>query len=128
MTASFETVFEALRHSHERLSETLRDLTPEQLDSASYDDEWTIADVAGHLGSGAEVNQLFLTAGLDGGPPPGLEQFEPIWAVWDAKLTTAKATDVLAADRALQDRLAALSRKQRDGFTLELFGAVRDLP
>src|ERR1700745_88391 len=41
-----------LRDSHDRLVALVQPLGPDQLRSQSYDDDWTIAQVLSHLGSG----------------------------------------------------------------------------
>ena len=53
----------ALHRSHVRLSQTLAALSDDQVTEPSYDDGWNIAQVASHLGSGAEIFGLFLDAG-----------------------------------------------------------------
>jgi len=45
----------ALRASHERLDTVVRRLDAESLVQGSYCDEWSIAQVLSHLGSGAEI-------------------------------------------------------------------------
>ena len=59
-----------VRRSQDRFAEILGSLPPDQVSAPSYDDEWSIADVASHLGSQAEIFGLFLEAGIDGTEPP----------------------------------------------------------
>src|SRR6478735_1670218 len=59
-----------VRRSQDRFAEILGNLPPDQVSAPSYDDEWSIADVASHLGSQAEIFGLFLDAGIDGTEPP----------------------------------------------------------
>jgi hypothetical protein len=67
--ADFPTWLAALRRSHERMTALVGGLTDEQAALRSYADEWSLAQVASHLGSQAEVFELFLTAGLAGTRP-----------------------------------------------------------
>jgi len=67
----------AVRHSHDTLRALAGPLTAEQLEQRSYDTEWSIAQVLSHLGSQAEVFNLWLDAGLTGQDPPGAGRIPP---------------------------------------------------
>ena len=67
--ADFPTWLAALRRSHERMTALVDGLTDEQAMLRSYADEWSLAQVASHLGSQAEIFDLFLTAGLPARTP-----------------------------------------------------------
>jgi uncharacterized protein (TIGR03083 family) len=124
---SFDDLLAALRHSHDRLAATLTPLTEAQINGPSYDDDWTIGQVASHLGSGAEVFGLFLDAGVQQTPAPGVEQFQPVWARWNAKSAPEQAADALRADAEFLDRLSALPPAQQEQWRLEVLGAERTL-
>jgi len=115
----------ALEHSHRRLADAVAPLSADQVAGPSYDREWSIAQVLSHLGSGAEIFQLFLRAGLLGEDPPGPEAFAPIWARWDAKPPVDQAADAVVTDRAFVDRLLALDDAERAAWSLDLFGERR---
>jgi uncharacterized protein (TIGR03083 family) len=117
----------ALSESHDRLTGLLSDIDEDTLRSQSYDDEWSIADVASHLGSQAEIFDMFVTAGLTGAEPPGNDAFPAIWERWNALPPTEQAAESLAANGALIRRLAELSADQQQGFTVAMFGSQRDL-
>ena len=117
----------ALRHSHDRLRGLVKQLDAEQLGQRSYASEWTIAQVLSHLGSGAELFNLILGAGLHGEDPPGREESAPIWDAWNAKSAQAQAADALAADAALVERLESLDDAERQRFVVHLFGRDPDL-
>jgi uncharacterized protein (TIGR03083 family) len=123
----FDQVSGALRASQNRLAETLTALSDEQVTGPSYDDEWTIAQVAGHLGSGADVFGLFLDAGLRQTSAPGVEQFAPVWDRWNAKAPAEQARDVLVADAAFRGRIDALTEDERARWRLEMFGSEQTL-
>ena len=115
-------VLRTVRASQERLATLVDGYGEAELTGPSYDDDWSVADVLSHLGSQAEIFLLFVDAGIDGTDAPSNEAFVPIWDVWNAKSPTDKARDSLAADRALVDRLEALSADELDRFELDLFG------
>jgi uncharacterized protein (TIGR03083 family) len=116
-----------LRASQQQLVATLATLDGDGYERASYDDEWTIAQVASHLGSGAEGFRLFLDAGLNATPAPGVEQFQPIWDRWNAKTPAQQVADVVQADAAFLDAVEALPDEQQRTWRLDVFGAERDL-
>jgi uncharacterized protein (TIGR03083 family) len=120
-------VLRVLHDSHDRLVATLDGLSDEQAAAQSYDDDWSIGQVASHLASGAEVFTLFLGAGRDGTPAPGVEAMQPIWAAWDAKSPAEQVRDVVAADAAFLDVADRLSDDERGRWRLDLFGMDLDL-
>jgi uncharacterized protein (TIGR03083 family) len=118
----------ALRHSHDRLDESAAPLKGEQLTADSYDDEWTIAQVLSHLGSGAEIFTLILDAGLHTEPPPGIEQFQAVWDRWNARNPDDQAREAIVVDAAFLDRIESLSQMQRARWRVQFFGAEQELP
>jgi uncharacterized protein (TIGR03083 family) len=125
---SFTDVLAALHNSHDRLAATVGPLTAEQLASQSYDDEWTIAQVASHLGASAEIWELYLAAGRARTDSPGIGHFHPIWDRWNAKPGPQQARDAVAADAVLLDQLGRLSAAERESWQLEMFGRHTGLP
>jgi uncharacterized protein (TIGR03083 family) len=117
----------ALRASQRRLADTLAVIPAGEVGRPAYTKDWTVAQVASHLGSGAETFLLFLAAGLDGTAAPGVEQFQPIWDRWNAKPPNDQVQDALAVDAAFLDAVDALSEAQQDAWRLQMFGGDRDL-
>jgi uncharacterized protein (TIGR03083 family) len=126
-TPSVVEVSAALRHSHDRLAAALASLDDDQMTGPSYADEWSLAQVASHLGSGAEVFGLFLDAGLRQTPTPGLDRFQPIWDQWNAKPPPTQAREAVEADAAFLARLDELADDQREQWRLDLFGTAQTL-
>lgn len=124
----FSDVLAALRSSHDRLAGTLGPLSDEQVSQRSYADEWTIAQVASHLGSGADIFGMFVDAGLKQSPAPGPDEFRPVWELWNRKDAPAQARDAVGADAAFLDHVAAIGPAERDAWQLELFGMRQTLP
>lgn len=116
-----------LHRSQEKLARTLGSLTPEQLAGPSYDDDWSIGQVASHLGSGAEIFTLFVEAGIRGDVPPDQDSLHPIWDRWNAKSAAQQGRDAITADAAFLDRIDGLTEQQRARWQLEMFGQQRNL-
>jgi uncharacterized protein (TIGR03083 family) len=114
----------ALRASHDRLSDIVAGLDAEGLRAQSYDKEWTIADVLSHLGSGAEIFSLSLEAGVTGGEPPTLAEFQPIWDTWNARSPEQQAELSVAVNEAAVSRLESLTQAEREAFSITMFGAM----
>jgi uncharacterized protein (TIGR03083 family) len=123
----FTDVLAALQNSQDRLAATVTPLTGDQVASQSYDDDWTIAQVASHLGSGAEIFGLIVDAGLKSSPAPGMEEFRPVWDQWNARPAPDQARDAVSANAAFHTHVAALAPGEREDWRLELFGAEQTL-
>jgi uncharacterized protein (TIGR03083 family) len=115
-----------LRAAQDRLVGLAGPLGAETLRSPSYDDEWTIAQVFSHLGSQAEVFELFLDAAIDRDEPPGREAFPPIWDAWNLRSPEQQRTDCLTANERFVARLEALTDDAVDALHLSLFGMDLD--
>ena len=114
----------ALRASHDKLAGLIAGLDGDGLRTRSFAKEWTIADVLSHLGSGAEIFQLSLTAGLTGGQAPGAAEFHPIWDKWNARSPEDQAAESVAVNEALVSRLESLTQAERETFSVTMFGAM----
>jgi len=110
---------EALESSAAHLSSLVRGLALEQLDDQSYASQWSIAQVLSHLGSGAVIMRRGVDVTVSGeAVEDGLNQ--SVWDEWSAKAPEAKAADALVADRALLDRLDAVSDDDRASFQFSM--------
>src|SRR4051794_40486602 len=108
MSESSTDLVAVLHASQGRLVAALDGLTEEQAGTQSYDDDWSVAQVASHLGSGAEVFALFLDAGLKGEPAPGIEVMQPIWDGWNAKDPVSQTRDAVEVNDAFLERVDSL--------------------
>ncbi|MDA8358714.1 MAG: maleylpyruvate isomerase N-terminal domain-containing protein [Actinomycetota bacterium] len=97
-----------LRRSHDLLSKFAETLGPDDVRRTSYCDEWSVAQVLSHLGSGAEIFSLILAAALSGSEPPDREGFQAVWDRWDAKDPDRQRIDFQASDAALLDALESI--------------------
>jgi uncharacterized protein (TIGR03083 family) len=114
-----ETHLAALRSSVARLRTVASSVSEEDLTGPAYPAEWSIADVFSHLGSGAVIMQRRLEDSLTGAATP--DEFAPsVWDTWNAKDSTARRDDALAADAALLARIEAVTVDERSGFTFAM--------
>jgi len=114
----------ALRASHDRLAGLVAGLDGDGLRAQSYDTEWSIADVLSHLGSGAEINALYVDAAANGGEPPSRDAFPGIWDTWNARSPEEQAARSVEANEALVSRIESLTPEQRAAFQVQMFGPV----
>jgi uncharacterized protein (TIGR03083 family) len=126
-SSSLEDWLSAAVSSHDRLAAVVGSLTTDEIAGPSYDDDWTIAQVLSHLGSGAEIFSLLLAAGLEGKPAPEMAAFQEVWDRWNAKSSDAQASDGLAADKAFLDQVRGLDQAARNDWRLDFFGGQQRL-
>jgi uncharacterized protein (TIGR03083 family) len=109
----------ALRASVDRLHALTSGLDDDQLVSPSYCDDWTIAQVLSHLGSGAVISRRSLQDVMAGTATP--DDFnQSVWDEWNAKSPRAQADDALVADEALTQALEAVGEAERATLTFSL--------
>lgn len=126
-TPSTDDLLGALHRSHDRFAAAIDALSDAELAGPSYDDEWSIGQVASHLGSGAEIFTQVVEAGRRGVDAPGPESFQPIWEVWNAKSAAEQGRDALVADARFLAGVDALTPDERSSWELDLFGEQRGL-
>jgi uncharacterized protein (TIGR03083 family) len=117
---------DALEASSARLASLIGRLSSEQLTSQSYASKWTIADVLSHIGSGAVIMRRGIDSAAGDPVEDGFNQ--SVWDAWNAKSPDDKASDALAEDRLLLDRVAALSDDERASFQRSMGPFTLDLP
>jgi uncharacterized protein (TIGR03083 family) len=117
----------AMRASHERTSALVAGLDAAGIEAPSYDSDWSIGQVLSHLGSQAQIFELFLEAGLGEHPVPGSEVFGPIWDVWNAKTPLEWRDDSLAANGVEVAKYESLDDATIESFRISMFGMDLDL-
>ena len=127
LQAEFTSLLKALSNSRDRLAAALGALDAEGAGTQSYDDDWSVAQVASHLGSGAEIYYKILEAGLDGSSAPGMEVNGPIWDRWNSLTPIEQVTQAIEYDARYVDRVASLTDEERERWSLDLYGEVRDI-
>jgi uncharacterized protein (TIGR03083 family) len=109
----------ALRASVDRLHALAGGLDDTQIVSQSYCDDWSIAQVLSHIGSGAVISRRSLQDVMAGTATP--DDFnQSVWDEWNAKSPRAQADDALAADEALTQALEAVDESERARLTFSL--------
>ncbi len=126
MTSDPRALIGILRNSHNRLAVLVEPLGPDQLRAQSYDDDWTIAQVLSHLGSGAEIAALNLSTALGGTGQMDQAAFQPIWDEWNNRTPEAQAADALTWDEQHVSRLEQLTDDELAGIRLDFFGRQLD--
>ncbi len=123
---STSEILDVLRSTYERFVAAFDSLGEEELTTQSYDDDWSVAQVASHLGSGTEIFGHQLAAGAAGEPAAdGIN--EAIWDAWNAKQPGEQVRDAIAGIRAFLDAAEALPDDVRERWRLSLFGLDLDL-
>ncbi|MFD3404865.1 maleylpyruvate isomerase family mycothiol-dependent enzyme [Kribbella sp. NPDC058693] len=107
----------ALRANHDTLAALVPTLTQEQLNGRSGAEEWTVAQVLSHLGSGAEIFRKPI--GIAAGEQVQPEENQSIWARWNALSPADQAAGFVKYDQAYVDAVEALSAEQPDS-TIDL--------
>lgn len=116
---------DALAGSHDRLCDLVGELGDEALRGKSYCDEWTIAQVLSHLGSGAEILEGSVDAAVSGEEPPSRETYPQIWARWNALGPREVTESALSADGELIEKLERLGDGLEDLEFVVFGGAMR---
>ena len=126
MTSDPRALIGILRNSHNQLAVLVEPLGPDQLRAQSYDDDWTIAQVLSHLGSGAEIATLNLSVALSGDGQMDQAAFQPVWDAWNNRTPDAQAADALTSDEQHVSRLEQLTDEELAGIRLDFFGRQLD--
>jgi len=117
----------AVRHSHDRFAALVLPLDAEQVQHPSYADDWSVAQVASHLGSQAEIFGLVLDAGLTGDEPPGGEVFRPLWDKWDNRPAPLQVSESVRVNEEFVSRIENLPESDRTRFKVSFAGREPDL-
>jgi uncharacterized protein (TIGR03083 family) len=125
MSANTE-LLTALWSSHRRLDQATRSLTDAQIAGPSYCTDWSTAQVLSHLGSGAQIFESLLEAGLAGAETPSREEFTKIWDIWNSMSPSEQARQSLIADATFLRRVEAVPADQLDSVQMSLFGTPAD--
>jgi uncharacterized protein (TIGR03083 family) len=132
MPTDAQAAIAVLRNLHENLVGITGKLSAEDVRRPSYADEWTIAQVLSHLGSGSVINKLNLDLALAGRPAPDQEEYLAIWDTWNAKSPDEQAADMVEADRVLVETYEGMDESQLTtvrvpfaGMQLDVVGAAR---
>ena len=118
MTELLDRSIAALRTNHDEVAAIAAGLSEEQLAGPSGAEEWTVAQVLSHLGSGAEIMGGQLVAAITG-EPRDVEN-ATVWGRWDAASPTEQAAWFAEHDGRLVEALEGLDAEQRDSLRVDL--------
>jgi uncharacterized protein (TIGR03083 family) len=109
----------ALHNSVAHLKEVVEKVDPSKYESSAYPSEWSIADTASHIGSGAVImGESFNNIVTGAEPDPDFNQ--ATWDEWNAKSPADQVADALVADAKLLDQLQMLDEAGRDVFEFSM--------
>ena len=128
MTTLADRVITSLRANHDQLATRLQSLSDDQLTGPSGADEWSVAQVLSHLGSGAEIGLAGYRAALDGTEAPGDDFNRSVWARWDSSTPQEQAAGFLTHNARLVELLESLSPEQRETLQIKLGFLPAPLP
>jgi uncharacterized protein (TIGR03083 family) len=117
------TWLDVLAGSHDRLCDLVGDLNEDSLRQPSYCDDWTIAQVLSHIGSGAEIFAKYVDATVAGDPPPSRDTFPEVWARWNALPPREVAEAAISTDGSFVEKVENLG-EALEALEFKLFGVL----
>ncbi|WP_243754509.1 maleylpyruvate isomerase family mycothiol-dependent enzyme [Labedaea rhizosphaerae] len=107
----------ALRAEHDVLTGLVGTITDDQLALTSGAEEWTVAQVLSHLGSGAEIGRAPIAQAA--GETVTAADNQTIWARWDASAPRAQADGFVEHNSRWLDTVEALTPGQLSSLTVD---------
>ncbi len=127
MTDLADASIAELRAIHDRLAAFTAGLSADQLTARSGADDWQVADVLSHLGSGAEIGWYSLVAAATGETVDAPDNQE-VWDRWDALAPADQAASFIQYDEQSVATFEGLGPQQRDSITVDLGFMPQPLP
>jgi uncharacterized protein (TIGR03083 family) len=118
MSQLVDRTITALRSEHDALAGLVGTLTDDQLVATSGAEEWTVAQVLSHLGSGAEIGRAPIARAA--GETVVVEDNQAIWARWDGSAPRAQAEGFLEHNGRWLETVEAFTPEQRSSLTVDL--------
>jgi uncharacterized protein (TIGR03083 family) len=107
-----------LRAIHDRLAARVAGLSADQLTGPSGAEDWRVADVLSHLGSGAEIGRYGLLGAI--GVEVDAPSNQEVWDRWNALPPAEQAAAFVESDQALVAAFEELSPEQRGSVEIDL--------
>lgn len=120
MSTLADRTIAALRSNHDDLAARVCEFDEQELARQSGSSEWDVAQVLGHLGSGAEIALAGLQAGLGGRDTPGRDAYQTVWDRWNAMGRQEKAGGFLRANEQLVAAFESLDGAARQELRVNL--------
>lgn len=118
MSTLVDRTITALRTEHDTLLAVLANLDDSRLNAPSGADDWTIAQVLSHLGSGAEIGRAPIARAA--GETVDIPDNQTIWARWNATDPAGQAAGFIEHNGRWLDTVEALTAAQRSSLTVDL--------
>jgi uncharacterized protein (TIGR03083 family) len=115
-----DTNIAALRTGHDGLAALVLKLSDDDLSRPSGAAEWDIAQVLGHLGSGADIARATVQAALDGKPNPGRDFNLTVWDRWNAMSRRQRAEGFLESNPALLETYESMDPDTRANLRIDM--------
>ncbi len=115
-----------LRANHDRLAALVGGLSADQLTAQSGAEDWTVADVLSHLGSGSEIGRypVLAAAGVGEDAPEN----QAVWDRWNALPPADQAAGFVESEERLVSTFEALTTDQRESILIDLGFMPQPLP
>jgi uncharacterized protein (TIGR03083 family) len=111
-----------LRANVDRFVDLVGSLDDTAITGQSYDDDWSIAQVCSHLGSGAQISLDWLHAAVEHREPMSREAMPGIWDDWNGRTPRAQVDGAVEVNQAHVAAFEALSDEELAGARIDLFG------
>jgi uncharacterized protein (TIGR03083 family) len=118
MSELADRVISALRAEHETLVRLVAGLDEERLAAPSGAEEWTVAQVLSHLGSGAEIGRAPIARAA--GQQVEAEENRAIWDRWDGSSPVDQAAGFVEHNARWLETVEALTPEQRSSLVVDL--------
>jgi uncharacterized protein (TIGR03083 family) len=113
-----------LRQAHDAFATLASGLDRDEIRARSYCDEWSAAQVASHIGSGAELGTGWLRAAIDHTDPTEGVDMPAVWDKWNALSPEEQVTQAVAASAAQVAAFESATTEQLEQAHVALFGAI----
>src|SRR5258708_3438181 len=120
MRTPTDQIIDALRSQGDALAAVVTRLDEAGVNLASGSNEWTVAQVLSHLGSGAEITLATVDVALTGTDERGPDFNASVWDRWNAKSPQQMAADHITANETLVSRLESIDRDTRHTVRVDL--------
>jgi uncharacterized protein (TIGR03083 family) len=120
MSTLADRTISALRGNHDQLTARVSGLDEEDLARQSGSSQWDVAQVLGHLGSGAEIALAALQAAMAGQETPGQDFNQLVWDRWNVMNPQEKAQGFLDANEQLVTAYEGLDATTRQALHVKL--------
>ena len=113
-----------LHQAHDAFASLVSGLDRDEIRARSYCAEWSAAQVASHIGSGAEFATGWLHAAIDHTDPTEGVDMPAVWDRWNALSPEEQVTEAVAASAGHVAAFESATTEQLEQAHVVLFGAI----